>query len=148
MSEIKPIKIRELFDREFYIHAHSQDKKILSKRINITRRDYKRTDENGEWEFETINSCEQENEEPCVVAYCKNSLGIVFIIRSGKNGTGTRYYSFVHYFSSNFFGGFNTFRITEKEAIKVIKDCTNEKMIEDDLEKKVESLELVKELKR
>lgn len=118
------------------ISIHSRNRKTLKNYVNLP--EYKITVINGQREWKPQPSIDEDKK--CVVAYCKNCLGVVFIIKAK-----TKYISYVHLHKAYY--GFNTFLITEREAIKLIKDgkvCEAE-LNEDDISK-INNMEVVRQL--
>ena len=105
MTELKTI--RELGIES--ISIHSKDRKTLKQYFGIPVWNWSKEDS----KYMPTPSIKPENEPKCVVAYCKNCLGIVFIIK-----TKTKYISYICLAQSQSFG---TWRISEKQALELIK---------------------------
>lgn len=133
MTELKTI--RELGIES--ISIHSKDRKTLKNYVNIP--EYKMMTINGQREYVLQPSIKEKKK--CLIAYCKNCLGVVFMIK-----TKVKCRSYVHLHKSYY--GLNTFCITEKEAVTLINNNQSEAEIlsEDDLTK-IQNLEVVKTLK-
>ena len=113
------------------INALSIDRNILKRYMNFGEHIIV----NGEWKFKERD---YSLDKKVVVAYRRNVLGCIFIIK------GNKYFSFIHLNKSN---SYNTFRIDNQEAIKFINDNINEVMIEAEHLQKIEAIEMISQLK-
>lgn len=129
--------IREAVGKDNGINAHSRSLNVLKRYMSFWK--YERIlDKNGRFSDYKKIEADISKDLKCVVAYRRNSLGCIFIIK------GNKYFSFIHLNKSN---SFNTFRIDNQEAIKFINDKTNEVWLKPSHLQKIEAIEMVNKLK-